>query len=515
MGNHISRRACRSAFIVGVVAVAVVVTSCAAPPTSAPPGACTPSVRPPAPSRAIVDDCSGLVDVADLAPAPPPPLCVADGAVFGPFCPAGGTGPGGTASTQGALEAWRGCTAIDGDLVVGGAVCSLDPLESLTTVNGSLTLGGGEDASDQFVVVDLAGLEGLRTVTGTLTISGLPALASLSGLSSLQHVGVDLELRQLPALQHLRGPDSLIDVGGDVDVGFNDNLVVVDGFDGLGSIGGDGDIRDFSGVRFGHDGSLVCVGGFGALTSVGEIELEDGPVKAVPGLSTALIAAAPTLKLIDVADFDVLTLPAVTALAGLDLVRPPPFTDLRAFAGLTTLGSLRVFDSKLQALGGLDDLVTLGVLELRDNTDLRDVGALDGVTALGALTLTRPQTYDLVCALPASPTIDVVTIAQTDLRVIPWPRSLERIGALTISANDDLDDLGDTDLVLGAAVISDNASLSNDDAIAFFDEQTVEGVAKYGNNGGQLVDPCPWFDDGVCDFFCVADSAADCPPIED
>jgi hypothetical protein len=477
-----------------------------------PPPTCPVTDAPPAPERVVVEDCAAFIT---LFQRPEPPPCPPSDPPVPSLCPAGGAAPGGVVETQAALEAYAGCTAIDGDLTIGGAVCSLAPLSSVESITGSLTLGGGEGASADVVIVDLDGLGALTTIGRNLTIRGLPALASLNGLNALTGVGFDVELFELPALSLLQGPDSLVEVGGDVSVGFNDDLTVVEGFDGLARVGTDADFRAVAGVRFQHNGELACVGGFSALVEVGEVEFDDAPVQTAPGLSAVLIVRGPTLKLIDTPDFNLLTLPPLEHLDGLVLVRGPTTTDLRAFAGLQTMGDLSIFGCALENLGGLDGLVSLGSLDLQNNAALDDVSALAHVTELGRLHVTGDVGYDLACAFAGVTAIDDVIIARAAFTTLPWPQTLTRIGTLSIVDNENLTDLGDVTLTLGDAVIANNAVLTNGNAIDWLAGQTVTGVAKYGNNAGVPVDPCPWRDDGVCDFFCLQDSDADCPPIED
>lgn len=469
--------------------------------------------------RRSLEGCDSLVDPGTLPLPPLPPECPASSEPVPSLCAASESAPSATVWSQAELEAYRDCKRVDGDLTITGTVCSLSPLSQLEEVTGSLVLGGGEEETSAASFTDLTGLGALRRVGRDLWITNLPLLASLDGLSALEEISFGLQLSRLDSLVHLEGPSSLSVVGTDVTVGFLPALRVVSGFEGLTTLR-----DDVSGQRgrltVFHNPDLVCVAGFSSLQDVGHVELSGPSLIAAPGLSSALVAAEPELLFVDAVAFDFQTLPAMTALDGLTLIRPGALEDLRAFTGIERLGSLRLHGPELRSLEGLQSLTELDALDLSELPGLDDVTALAGLSRIGELRLSETLPFDLACALPSLEEVTDLSLRRTSFKEVRLPPLLQRIeGTLSYTENPSLLELAPPppSLTINDAFVAANEPITNDDVEAWLADVTVTGVAKVGANAGAApASPCPWTDDGVCDvgWLCETDSESDCPFVE-
>jgi len=97
---------------------------------------------------------------------------------------------------------------IEGDVLIGEEVTSLEGLEGLVTVGGDLSI------RDNPQLTSLSGLEGLTRVSGNIYVEGNTNLASLTGLANLERVGGRLILEKNPKLLSEAGLESAMAVGG-------------------------------------------------------------------------------------------------------------------------------------------------------------------------------------------------------------------------------------------------------------------------------------------------------------
>lgn len=137
------------------------------------------------------------------------------------------------------------CTEIQGDVVieeaVTGNITNLNGLSVLTSIGGSLKIGGNG------ALTSLTGLSNLTSIDGNLTIGwdldpygtfGNPALTSLTGLDNVTFIGGDLSVENNDALTSLTGLNNVTSIGGGISINWNYNLTSLIGLDNVASIGG-------------------------------------------------------------------------------------------------------------------------------------------------------------------------------------------------------------------------------------------------------------------------------------
>lgn len=120
-------------------------------------------------------------------------------------------------TNQSDLEKHRGVFRITGDLIIELEVTSLEPLECLTSVGGTLWIG------DPYELDALTHLERLEVVGRDLILEAtlVPDVDAFRGLTS---VGGDLQIIANLYLDDLGGFENLGRVGGDLTVSENDRL---------------------------------------------------------------------------------------------------------------------------------------------------------------------------------------------------------------------------------------------------------------------------------------------------
>ena len=95
----------------------------------------------------------------------------------------------------------------------------------------------GYCSDDNLSLTSLSGLDNLTTIGGSLEIGGYGALTSLTGLDGLTSVQGDLYLAYNDALTSLSGLDSLVSVGGNLYIYENNSLPSLSGLGSLTSVG--------------------------------------------------------------------------------------------------------------------------------------------------------------------------------------------------------------------------------------------------------------------------------------
>ncbi|NKB68682.1 MAG: hypothetical protein GKR89_16585 [Candidatus Latescibacteria bacterium] len=170
---------------------------------------------------------------------------------------------------------------IAGDLQISGQLPSLEGLEGLTRVEGSLEIWFNPN------LIWLKGLEGLESVGGKLggraksahVVEGLlifenAALVSLAGLENLAAVGGGLSITGNPSLTGLADLPRLTGIEGSLDIWFNDNLVSLEGLQRLArvkdflEVSGNGALANLAGLRgVDHVGAGLIVTNNGRLPS--------------------------------------------------------------------------------------------------------------------------------------------------------------------------------------------------------------------------------------------------------
>lgn len=114
-----------------------------------------------------------------------------------------------TLTTDGDIVALSGFDGMSGNLYVGPGVTSLEGLEDLRYVGGSVDLSGATG------LTNLAGLEWLTNVQGDLNFNGNSSITTLEHLVRLHLVKGNLTIIGMSALTTLEGAFGCLDVVGD------------------------------------------------------------------------------------------------------------------------------------------------------------------------------------------------------------------------------------------------------------------------------------------------------------
>lgn len=134
-------------------------------------------------------------------------------------------------TSQAAVNAWAGCTIVEGNLTISGSdITNLSPLSTLEKVRGALIV----DANT--TLASISGLEGLDSV-GVLIFTNNPQLTSIAALNLSQTQIVSIILENNDNLQSISGLNNFTR-SDFLSIKSNDNLTSVTGFNGLTSLGG-------------------------------------------------------------------------------------------------------------------------------------------------------------------------------------------------------------------------------------------------------------------------------------
>ena len=131
------------------------------------------------------------------------------------------------------------CTQIEGNViignfVVGSDITNLNGLNSITAINGRLTIFYTN------YLTNLTGLDALVSIGSDLVLQSNNALTSLTGLSSLTAVGGYIDVYANNALTNFSGLEALNNVGSDISIYYNNFLTSLTGLENIeaGSIDG-------------------------------------------------------------------------------------------------------------------------------------------------------------------------------------------------------------------------------------------------------------------------------------
>jgi hypothetical protein len=334
--------------------------------------------------------------------------------------------PDGAIKSDAELEAYAGCTTIEGSVQIEGpGVGSLVALQHVEEIEGSLLIG--QDTA----LRSLEGLGALRTLGGSLVLQNNAELTDASALSGLTeahsliafgsplltHLPVaatvaEVELHSLPALEEAPG------------ITVHDDLQ----FLSLPRLASWGALRlgpEVAAVRVIETGlpdleplaplteatvllvldneALVSVSGLDNLRAVGTLRLtgspllaELGPLAALESAESLTLAGLPGLAdssgLAGLTTLSTLVLGGVqpgidlSGLAGLRslpgglVIEDSGTLDLRPLAGLTAAGELAVLGSPgLTGLDGLAGLASLDTLRIFDNDRLESLAGLEAL----------------------------------------------------------------------------------------------------------------------------------------
>lgn len=291
------------------------------------------------------------------------------------------------------LGPFRGWTRIYASLRIAGlaALPDLEDLSQLEAIRGALTI------DDNALIQDLSDLSKLEVIGGSLSIGG-PSITTLGGLSSLVYLS-GISRIDGAAFASTAGLTSLVAMGYLADGEDLAGVALEDlvGVEYIQSIRDDGDLSlapfpNLQQVKFMElgDGSddLVLPE---SLTRIGTLKLTGTPVvdlRAFQGakvLERLFITRSDTLTSLDGlthdGDFSVELL----------LTSLPALRDISALEGLSSVeGEVHIEETGLTAVGGLNQLRSVGDLTIQYNPELLNLDGLIGLEeVLGILTVSN------------------------------------------------------------------------------------------------------------------------------
>ena len=246
--------------------------------------------------------------------------------------------PSMTLSSQAEINAWPGCTIVEGDLrIAGNDITDLSPLATLQTVRGLLSIDDNANLSN------LNGLENVDSVAALL-IAANAQLQSLSALNLNQTEIASIvfydnnNLGQIDGLNNFTSTDNL-------EILSNDNLTDITGFNGLTTVDGN--------LLLEFNSGLTNLDGFSNLTQItGAFQLVGND--ALPGIS-----GFENLNTVE----DNFIISSNAALQDINGFSSLSNMNLIAIAGNSMLENLNVFSS-ISAIGG--DLNIINNVSLND-----------------------------------------------------------------------------------------------------------------------------------------------------
>jgi hypothetical protein len=286
---------------------------------------------------------------------------------------------------------------IDGSLVINGSVTDLTPLRDLVVVNYALninetylleTLNGLENieaanAAGGFRGIEIMwnkalktteGLQGLNTNEGYLTILDNPELVSLEGFRNLQSSWSGaFRIENCNKLANLEGLNRLSVVDGFLYLRMNEQLADISALNALSNV--------TDRIHIEGNPSLKSINGFAAMTSAPSVVLHNNE-----NLSD-LSGFANTTRMAGI----LLDSNKVTSLAGLDNIiwldylyikNSTELTDIMALSNVGYMPTVSISQTGLTTLNGLTKIVGLYKLELIENNSLLSLEGLNNLESI-------------------------------------------------------------------------------------------------------------------------------------
>ncbi|PCC70645.1 Receptor L domain-containing protein [Nannocystis exedens] len=233
------------------------------------------------------------------------------------------------------------------------SIAGCDALTDLTGLTGIIEPGWSLTLVDNADLSSLASLAGITGFSGYLDIGYSPKLADLSPLADILAPDLaGLSISGLPLLTDLQGLES-VEALGRLELRDNAGLVDLSGLDGLSSVSDHAWLLD--------NAKLATLDGLQALVQAGELQISGNPQLAtLDGLQT------------------------LTQVATLRFEGNPKLASLAALAGLTIIS----------------EQLEIGYCDAQGNDALIDLHGLEGLTALGGLSLYQNDALQSITALP-------------------------------------------------------------------------------------------------------------------
>jgi hypothetical protein len=381
-------------------------------------------------------------------------------------------------------------------------------LENLDSIGGNFELEFNNAA------MTLDGLESLKTIGGSLIIggqawSGNPYLGNISGLSNLDHVGGDIQIMGSEWLQDLNGLEKIDSVFGSITIGYDvsgENLALksMKGLDNLKYVQGDlvvescPVLNDLSALS-----SLTSIEGTLRLTELDALE-DVSAIYTLQDLGGLVIELLPRLKKLEGPE-NIDSLPL-----GLSLFLLDSLNTITGLNGLQFVGDdLELED--LYLLKSLDGLQNLEQVEedvyIEYNYELESLQGLEKLTKVGGyLSLYRSPFVQDLSPFSALQLIDggLEIGRMHGLKTLEGMSKLEFIGNLSIDYNDSLISLKGLENAQTEncyMFINNNSLLTDITGIQHLDPEAFSYISIKEN---PLLSDCAI--SSICGYFALADA---------
>lgn len=287
-----------------------------------------------------------------------------------------------TLHTQAEVDAFvsdYGCDVIEGNLTIGvnfgggNDINNLEPLISITSIEGDLTISYNED------LINLNGLQNLTSIGGSLLIYHNFNLTDLGGLENLTIIGENLGISYNFSLSSIEALQNITTLDGYLIIEDIDNLTNLTGLQNISSVGGYLDIK--------NNANLSNLAEFQNLTFIG------GDLEITDNVNLTNIVDLQNLTFVG-GDIIVsgVNLSSLSGLENLTMVNGElniSETNITDFSGIENItavtGDVNItYNDSLINLNGLEGLMTVeGALQIAWNTNLNSLLGLQNIEHIG------------------------------------------------------------------------------------------------------------------------------------
>jgi hypothetical protein len=366
------------------------------------------------------------------------------------------------------LNGLQGVTTLARLVIDATNLTTLEGLNNLVTVSGSLELTNNSN------LIDVSSLSSLDTVGGNATITNNASLPNFAGMTNLTSISGDLTLTN-NALTTLTGLTGLDTIGGNLQVNDNANLTTLLALNNLTTLDG--------GISVDNNDMLTTLDGLDSINGY-----DDSNTVSIQNNDMLDCSATPSLPfMVDVSSGN-----------SVNCVMACPGATVTDQTGLNGLALCREITGDL-VINGSNDIVTLGILAnlesltgdlvITNNTALQNINGLDNLASVGGnLQVTNNPALDNLNALASVPTSFPVT---TQLTLISNGLT-DILGLVGISAAQNIQirdnalttlvGLNDLGTVSGNLDIADSTTLADLNALSNL--TTVGGNVRFAAHTG-------------------------------
>ena len=184
-------------------------------------------------------------------------------------------------SSQAEIDAFCGCTVIQGNLIIAGIpsggltgeltdVVSLAKFSGLKRIEGTFTIVESQ-------IVDYSGLEDLEYVGDGFAAVQNNSLTSFKGVEQLERINRNLAILGNPQLRAVSNFESLNYIGTQLFIDNNDKLSKIEGFANLIALGENNNFQDAKSLGINNNAELVEISAFNQLSTADQLSVNANP----------------------------------------------------------------------------------------------------------------------------------------------------------------------------------------------------------------------------------------------